>query len=250
FGSAEGAHLPGYDLVVQAMSGLMSLTGDPDGPAYRSGVSVFDIMSGLQAVVGIMAALRHRDATGEGQHVEVNLLSTALAGMANHSSTYVAGGQVPYRMGNAHPSLFPYEPLPASDAELLVVAANDRQFATLAEALGIPEVCDDERFATTDARNRNRDAPRPILVEALSTATAAEWCRRLTEAGIACGPVQTIEGGVALTERLGRDPVITVGGGDRAIPLSRNALSFSKTPPRYRMPPPSLGEHDDELRTW
>src|SRR5690625_1041920 len=125
FGSAEGAHLPGYDLVVQAMSGLMSLTGDPDGPAYRSGVSVFDIMSGLQAVVGIMAALRHRDATGEGQHVEVNLLSTALAGMANHSSTYVAGGQVPYRMGNAHPSLFPYEPLPASDAELLVVAAND-----------------------------------------------------------------------------------------------------------------------------
>ncbi|HLR84476.1 MAG TPA: CoA transferase [Nocardioidaceae bacterium] len=250
FGSAEGAHLPGYDLVVQAMSGLMSLTGDPDGPAYRSGVSVFDIMSGLQAVVGIMAALRHRDATGEGQHVEVNLLSTALAGMANHSSTYVAGGQVPYRMGNAHPSLFPYEPLPASDAELLVVAANDRQFATLAEALGIPEVCDDERFATTDARNRNRDALRPILVEALSTATAAEWFERLTEAGIACGPVQTIDGGVALAERLGLEPVITVGEGDRAIPMIRNALSFSKTPPRYRMPPPSLGEHDDELRTW
>ncbi|MDN5852494.1 MAG: CoA transferase [Actinomycetia bacterium] len=250
FGSAGGAHLPGYDLVVQAMSGLMSLTGAPDGPAYRSGVSVFDIMSGLQSVIGIQAALRHRDATGEGQHVEVNLLSTALAGMANHSSTYVAGGQVPYRMGNAHPSLFPYEPLPASDAELLIVAANDRQFATLAEALGIPEVLDDERFATPDARNRNRDALRPILVEALSTATAAEWFDRLTEAGIACGPVQTIDGGVALAERLGLDPVVTVGDGDHAVPMIRNALSFSKTPPQYRIPPPTLGEHGDELRAW
>lgn len=250
FGSAGGAQLAGYDLVVQAMSGLMSLTGDPDGPAYRSGVSVFDIMSGLQAVVGIQAALRHRDATGEGQHVEVNLLSTALAGMANHSSTYVAGGQVPYRMGNAHPSLFPYEPLPASDAELLIVAANDRQFATLARTLGVPEVLDDERFATPDARNRNRDALRPLLVDALSTATAAEWFERLTDAGIACGPVQTIDGGVALAERLGLDPVVTVGEGDHAVPMIRNALSFSKTPPQYRTPPPALGEHDEELRDW
>lgn len=250
FGSAGGAGLPGYDLIVQAMSGLMSLTGEADGPAYRSGVSVFDIMSGLQSVIGILAALRHRDATGEGQHVEVNLLSTALAGMANHSSTYVAGDSVPYRMGNAHPSLFPYEPLPTGDGDLIVVAANDRQFATLAKALGIPEVLDDERFQTTDGRNRSRDALRPLLVSARARASATEWFDRLTEAGIACGPIQTIDGGVQLAERLGLNPVVTVGDGDRAVPMIRNAITFSKTQPQYRLPPPTLGEHSDELREW
>jgi len=250
FGAAGGAGLPGYDLIVQAMSGLMSLTGDAEGPAYRSGVSVFDVMSGLQSVIGILSALRHRDRTGEGQRVEVNLLSTALAGMANHSSTYVAGDQVPFRMGNAHPSLFPYEPLPASDGEIIVVAANDRQFATLAKTLGIPEVLDDERFQTTDGRNINRDALRPILVEALSHATIGEWFDRLTEAGIACGPIQTIDGGVQLAERLGLEPIVTVGEGDRAVPMIRNAITFSKTPPQYKLPPPALGEHADELRAW
>ncbi|MGC5615050.1 CaiB/BaiF CoA transferase family protein [Georgenia sp. Z1491] len=250
FGAAGGASLPGYDLIVQAMSGLMSLTGDPEGPAYRSGVSVFDIMSGLQSVIGILAALRHRDATGEGQHVEVNLLSTALAGMANHSSTYVAGDAVPFRMGNAHPSLFPYEPLPTGDGDLIVVAANDRQFATLARVLGIEDVVDDERFTTTDARNRNRDALRPLLVEALAAATAEQWFERLSEAGIACGPIQTIDGGVALAERLGLDPVVTVGEGERAVPMIRNAITFSRTQPQYRLPPPTLGEHSDELRAW
>ena len=250
FGGAGGAGLPGYDLIVQAMSGLMSLTGEPDGPAYRSGVSVFDIMSGLQSVIGILTALRHREATGEGQRVEVNLLSTALAGMANHSSTYVAGDQVPFRMGNAHPSLFPYEPLPASDGEIIIVAANDRQFETLANALGIPEVLQDERFRTTDGRNVHRDALRPILVEALSHATIGEWFDRLTEAGIACGPIQTIDGGVQLAERLGLEPIITVGEGDRAVPMIRNAIRFSKTQPQYTLPPPTLGEHGDELRAW
>ncbi len=250
FGSAGGAGLPGYDLIVQAMSGLMSLTGDADGPAYRSGVSVFDIMSGLQSVIGILTALRHRDATGEGQHVEVNLLSTALAGMANHSSTYVAGGTVPFRMGNAHPSLFPYEPLPAKDGDIIIVAATDRQFTALVETLGIPEVAADERFTSTDARNRNRDELRPLLVEALQQGTIDEWFERLTAAGIACGPIQTIDGGVRLAEKLGLDPIITVGDGDRAVPMIRNAITFSRSKPQYRMPPPTLGEQSDEVRAW
>ncbi len=250
FGSAGGAGLPGYDLIVQAMSGLMSLTGDADGPAYRSGVSVFDIMSGLQSVIGILTALRHRDATGEGQHVEVNLLSTALAGMANHSSTYVAGGTVPFRMGNAHPSLFPYEPLPAKDGDIIIVAATDRQFTALVETLGIPEVAADERFTSTDARNRNRDELRPLLVEALQQGTIDEWFDRLTAAGIACGPIQTIDGGVRLAEKLGLEPIITVGDGDRAVPMIRNAITFSRSKPQYRMPPPTLGEQSDEVRAW
>jgi crotonobetainyl-CoA:carnitine CoA-transferase CaiB-like acyl-CoA transferase len=250
FGPHEGASLPGYDLIVQAASGLMSLTGDATGPAYRSGVSVFDVMTGMQATVGILAALRHRDRTGEGQHVEVNLLSTALAAMANHSSTYVAGGQVPYRMGNAHPSLFPYEPLPAKDGEIIIVAANDAQFAVLVRALGVPELTDDPRFSSTGARNVNREDLRPLLVDALAGRTIAEWFELLTAAGVACGPINTIDGGVALAERLGLDPIVTVGDGASAVPMIRNAISLSVTPAAYNSPPPTLGQHSDEIRAW
>src|SRR4030095_13937492 len=125
FGSGAGANYPGYDLMVQAVSGLMSLTGHPDGPPYRAGISVFDVMAGLHANIGILAALHQRAETGRGQHVEVNLLSSALSGLVNHSSGYVAGGTVPYRMGNAHPSLFPYEPLPPGGGEAIGVRRHD-----------------------------------------------------------------------------------------------------------------------------
>lgn len=250
FGAAGGAALPGYDLVVQAASGLMSLTGDPEGQAYRSGVSVFDIMTGMQAMIGILAALNHRHATGLGQHVEVNLLSTALAAMANHSSTYVAGGTVPFRMGNAHPSLFPYEPLPAADGEIVIVAANDPQFRKLATALGREELVDDERFRSTENRNLNRDELRPLLVDALANKTIAEWFDILSAAGVACGPINTIDGGVALAEKLGLDPVVHVGDGDAAIPMIRNAISFSLTPAQYISPAPRLGADNDSIRAW
>ena len=128
FGAGQGKDLPGYDLMVQAMSGLMSLTGDPDGPPFRAGISVFDVIAGLHTGFGILAALVHRAATGRGQHVEANLMSSALSGMVNQTSAWVAGGVVPFRMGNAHPSLFPYEPLPTKDGELIVTAGNDAQF--------------------------------------------------------------------------------------------------------------------------
>lgn len=250
FGSAGGAALPGYDLIVQAASGLMSLTGDPDGQAYRSGVSVFDIMTGMQATIGVLAALRHREATGQGQHVEVNLLSTALSAMANHSSTFIAAGQVPFRMGNAHPSLFPYEPLATADGELVVVAANNAQFAKLAAALGVPELVEDPRFAATEDRNRHREQLRPLLLEALARRSSQEWFEVLTAAGVACGPINTIDGGVALAEQLGLEPVVHVGEGDAAVPVVRNPIRFSATPATYRTPPPSLGADDDAVRAW
>ncbi|TXR57307.1 CaiB/BaiF CoA transferase family protein [Quadrisphaera setariae] len=250
FGSAGGAALPGYDLIVQAASGLMSLTGDPDGQAYRSGVSVFDIMTGMQATIGVLAALRHREATGQGQHVEVNLLSTALSAMANHSSTFIAAGQVPFRMGNAHPSLFPYEPLATADGELVVVAANNAQFGKLAAALGVPELVDDLRFAATEDRNRHREQLRPLLLEALARRSSQEWFEVLTAAGVACGPINTIDGGVALAEQLGLEPVVHVGEGDAAVPVVRNPIRFSATPATYRTPPPSLGADDDAVRAW
>lgn len=250
FGSAGGAALPGYDLIVQAASGLMSLTGDPDGQAYRSGVSVFDIMTGMQATIGVLAALRHREATGQGQHVEVNLLSTALSAMANHSSTFIAAGQVPFRMGNAHPSLFPYEPLATADGELVVVAANNAQFAKLAAALGVPELVADPRFAATEDRNRNREQLRPLLLQALAQRTSQEWFEVLTAAGVACGPINTIDGGVALAEQLGLDPVVHVGEGEAAVPVVRNPIRLSRTPATYRTPPPALGADDDAVRAW
>ncbi|GAA1285644.1 CoA transferase [Planotetraspora silvatica] len=250
FGSGGGAALPGYDLIVQAMSGLMSLTGDPDGSPFRAGISVFDVMAGLHASIGILAALHHRAATGEGQHVEVNLLSTALSGMVNHSSAYVAAGVVPLRMGNAHPSLFPYEPLPAADGELIIAAGNDGQFRKLCEVLGVPELPDDPRFARTRDRTANRETLRPLLLERLGRRSKMEWFHELTAAGVPCGPINTIDEGVAFAEGLGLDPVVTPGDGDQAVPSVRNPITFSLTEPSYRLPPPALDEHGAEIRKW
>ncbi|AGZ39064.1 CaiB/BaiF CoA transferase family protein [Actinoplanes friuliensis] len=246
FGTGAGAGYPGYDLMVQAISGLMSLTGDPDGSPYRAGISVFDVMAGLHANIGILAALHHRDATGSGQHIEVNLLSSALSGLVNHSSGYVAGGTVPFRMGNAHPSLFPYEPLPTSDGELIVIAGNDGQFRKLCQVLDLPDLPDDPRFGRNQDRTANREALRPILVERLSKRTKDEWFRVLLAAGVPCAPINTIDGGVALAEELGLDPVVEVGG----VPSVRNPITFSGTPAAYELPPPGLDEHGEEIRAW
>ncbi len=250
FGTAEGASLPGYDLVVQAISGLMSLTGDPDGPAYRAGISVFDVMAGLHTAIGILAALNHRNRTGEGQHVELSLLASALSGLVNHTSAYVAGGVIPTRMGNAHPSLFPYEPLPTADRDLIIIAGNNGQFRNLCNVLGLPELPNDPRFASNEERTRNRDLLRPLLVERLRTKTADEWFHALSEAGVSCGPINNVAGGVAFAREVGLNPVVEVGSGDSAIPMIRNPITFSATPARYEAPPPSLGQDNDVVRAW
>jgi len=250
FGSAEGAHLPGYDLIVQAMSGLMSLTGDPDGSPFRAGISVFDVMAGLHSTIAILAALRHRDATGEGQHLEASLMASAMSGLVNQTMAYVGGGVTPFRMGNAHPSLFPYEPLPTADDELIVTAGNNAQFRKLCEVLGIPEVADDPRFAENGDRTANREELRPILVERLRTQTAEHWFERLNAAGVASGPINTVAQGVEYARKLGLEPVVQVGEGDDAVPGVRHPVTYSATPPRYELPPPRLGEHTEAIRAW
>ncbi len=250
FGTAQGASLPGYDLIVQAVSGLMSLTGAADGPAYRSGISVFDVLAGLHVTIGILAALNHRSRTGQGQHVEVSLLASALSGLVNHTSAYVAGGVVPTRMGNAHPSLFPYEPLPTADQELVIAVGNSGQFGKLCEVLGLPELPRDPRFARTEDRTRNREALRPLLVERLRTRTASEWFSLLNAVGVPCGPINSIEGGVQLAQELGLDPIVEVGEGENAVPMIRHPISFSLTPPRHTLPPPALGQDSEQIRAW
>ncbi|MEZ5259827.1 MAG: CaiB/BaiF CoA-transferase family protein [Ilumatobacteraceae bacterium] len=250
FGTAEGAWLPGYDLVVQAVSGLMSLTGDPDGPAYRAGISVFDVMTGLHGTIGVLAALNQRRETGLGQHVEVNLLSSAMSGLVNHTGAFTAAGVVPTRMGNAHPSVYPYEPMPTKDRDIIITAANDRQFRSLCEVLGIPEIADDDRFKLNADRTANRADLHPVLVERLAEWSADDLFIALNRAGVPCGPINSIREGVELAERLGLEPRVTLGDGDRKVDVVRNPISFSGSTVRYDAAPPLLGEHSEALRAW
>ncbi|RYG78484.1 CoA transferase [Yimella sp. RIT 621] len=250
FGSGGGAHLPGYDLLIQAMSGLMSLTGSPDGPPFRAGISVFDVMTGMHATIGILAALQERQRSGRGQHVEVNLFSSALSGLVNQTGAYAAAGVVPHRMGNAHPSLFPYEPLPTADGDLIVIAGNDRQFSTLAGALGAPELAEDPRFRTVGDRTANREELRPLLVERLAQHTRAEWFDILVAAGLPAGPINSIQEGIEFATGLGLDPVVEVGPEGDSVPLVRNPISLSRSTARYDRRPPEMGEHSDEIRAW
>jgi crotonobetainyl-CoA:carnitine CoA-transferase CaiB-like acyl-CoA transferase len=250
FGSGGGKDMPGYDLMVQAMSGLMSLTGDADGPPYRAGISLFDVMAGLHTAVAILAALNHRNATGEGQHVEASLMASAMSGMVNQTSAFAAGGMVPFRMGNSHPSLFPYEPMPTGDGELIVTSGNDTQFRKLCEVLGVPELAADPRFARNSGRTANRDILRPLLAGKLAAKSAAEWFDLLIAAGVPCGPINTVDKGVEFAEKIGLEPIVTAGSGDRTRPVMRHPVTFSKTPASYPLAPPVLDEQGAEIRAW
>jgi len=250
FGAGGGKDLPGYDLMVQAMSGLMSLTGDPDGPPFRAGISVFDVMTGLHTAIGILAAINHRTRTGRGQHVEASLMASALSGMVNQTSAQVAANVTPVRMGNSHPSLFPYEPLPTGDGDLIVTAGNDAQFRKLCEVLDAVHLADDPRFARTADRTAHRVQLRELLVERLASRSAAEWFRALTSVGVPCGPINSVAQGIAFAEEIGLDPVVLAGRGAAAVPTIRHPLEFSASPPHYELPPPGLDEHGNQIREW
>jgi crotonobetainyl-CoA:carnitine CoA-transferase CaiB-like acyl-CoA transferase len=250
FGGGGGQDLPGYDLMVQAMSGLMSLTGDPAGPPYRAGISVFDVIAGLHTAIGVLAALGQRTTTGLGQHVEANLMASALSAMVNQASAYAAGGVTPMRMGNSHPSLFPYEPLPTASGDLIVAAGNDVQFRKLCRVLGAEYLADDTRFARTDGRTAHRDQLRPLLTDLLATRPAEEWFGELITAGVPCGPINTVAQGIAFAEQIGLAPVVLAGDGDAAVPTIRHPLTLSASEPRYDLPPPRLDEHGEQIRGW
>jgi crotonobetainyl-CoA:carnitine CoA-transferase CaiB-like acyl-CoA transferase len=170
--------------------------------------------------------------------------------MVNQASAYVTGGVVPFRMGNSHPSLFPYEPLPTADGELIVTAGNDAQFRKLCEVLGAPRLATDSRFIHNEDRTAHRDELRPLLVSELAKRPAAEWFSELIAVGVPCGPINTVDQGIAFAAEIGLDPVVTAGHGDAARPAVRHPLTFSTTPPRYELSPPELDEHGEAIRAW
>lgn len=213
----------------------MSVTGTPEEP-QKAGVAVVDVITGLHASVGILAALRHRDRTGEAQHVEVNLLSSLLSALVNQASGFVGAGVVPGRMGNRHPSIAPYEVYPVRDGSLVLAVGNDRQFAALCSALGL-DLATDPRFATNPARVANREAMNDALAPALRTRDGGAWFERLSAAGVPCGPINDVAGAFALATSLGLDPVVDAAGS----PQVANPITLSATPPTYRLAPPELG---------
>jgi crotonobetainyl-CoA:carnitine CoA-transferase CaiB-like acyl-CoA transferase len=241
FGSGAGADLPGYDLLVQALGGLMSITGEADGEPQKVGVALVDVLAGLFATVGILAALRARDASGDGQLVEVDLLSALLAALVNQGSAYTIAGVVPGRMGNAHPSISPYELYATREGDLVVAVGNDRQFAALCEVLGAQELVDDPRFATNGDRVAHRDLLKHELLERLRTRPASEWARELTAVRVPAGVVNDLEGAFALAETLGLEPIVSMPAPDGSpVALTRNPIRLSRTPPSYRSAPPEM----------
>ncbi|MER7521162.1 CoA transferase [Streptomyces sp. NPDC126499] len=245
FGSAEGAALPGYDLLVQAMGGLMSVTGEPEGPGTKAGVALVDVITGLHAGMGVLAALRHRDRTGEGQRLEVSLLGSLLSALTNQAAAHLAAGVVPRALGNRHPSITPYEVFEASDRPLVLAVGNDRQFRALCARIGSPGLADDPRFATNTARVAHREELVAALSGPLARRTADAWFDELTAAGVPCGPINDLAGAFALADRLGlrpRVPAEDAGPGQVAHPIA-----FGATPAAYRSAPPRLGEHTAEV---
>lgn len=249
FGTAEGAALPGYDLLVQAMGGLMSVTGEPGGQGTKAGVALVDVITGMHAGLGVMAALRHRDATGEGQKVEVSLLTSLLSALTNQASAHVAGGVVPRAMGNKHPSIAPYEVLDAKDRPLALAVGNDRQFGALCAELGVPGLAEDPRFASNTARVAHREELLAELTERLRERGADEWFETLTAVGVPCGPINDLGEAFAFAERLGLDPRVHIDDPNREAPAAQvaNPIRLSAAPAAYVTAPPRLGEHTEQI---
>ncbi|MEO8106134.1 MAG: CoA transferase [Actinomycetes bacterium] len=237
FGIEGGAELAGYDLLVQAVGGLMSITGSSAEEPTKVGVALVDVITGLHATVGILAALHERTSSGQGQRVEVNLLSSLLSGMVNQSSGFVGAGFVPTVMGNRHPSIAPYESYPTADAPLVIAVGNDRQFRACATVLGCPEWADDPRFASNPSRVQHRQELYDVMCGRLASAGAEEWFERLSDKGVPAGPINDLAGAFALAERLGLAPVAEVEG----EPTVANPIRLGRTPVSYRSVPPDLG---------
>lgn len=237
-GFGEDADVPGYDLLVQAMGGLMDITGDTE--PTKAGVAIVDVITGLHAVTAILAALHHRDITGQGQALHVTLLGSLLSALVNQSGAAAITGHSPTRMGNAHPSITPYEPYPTADRPIVIAVGNDQQFARLCDTLGHPDWAIDPRFTTNTARVEHREQLRSLLTDVLRSRGADEWQVALQSVRVPCGPINSVKQALELAERLNLTPIVEV---DKVKQVA-NPVRYSRTPVTYRLRPPRLGEDD------
>ena len=246
------AERAGYDYAVQGMGGLMSVTGErdglPGGGPQKVGVAVADLFTGMYAAVAILAALRHRDATGQGQVIDMALFDTQLAMLANLGSNYLCSGEVPGRMGNAHHNIVPYQVFKASDGHLIVAVGNDRQFAKFCDVAGQPEWAADARFATNAQRVRNRSELVPMLMRAILQRPRAEWLAALEAAKVPCGSINGIDEAINDPQAQARGAIVAMPHPlTPALRLVASPMKLSATPVQYRQAPPLLGQHSDEI---
>jgi formyl-CoA transferase len=246
------SHRAGYDFIIQGLGGLMSVTGEaddrPGGGPQKVGVAVADLFTGMYATQAIIAALFHRERTGEGQHLDLALLDVQVAMTANMASNYLHSGVAPKRWGNAHPNLVPYQTFKASDGWIIVAVGNDGQFRRFVELGGEPGLADDPRFLRMQDRIRNRDALVPLLADMVSRRTQQAWIDGMESAGVPCGPINDLRQVFENPQVQERGMRIEIERPDAGpIPLVANPVKASRTPPAYRLPPPRLGEHTDNV---
>jgi formyl-CoA transferase len=246
------AQRAGYDFIIQGVGGFMSITGErddlPGGGPQKAGVAISDLMTGMYATIAVMAALAHRDRTGEGQYIDMALLDVQVAMLANMNTNYLASGNPPTRWGNAHPNIVPYQTFATSDGHIIVAVGNDGQYRRFVEAGGRPDLADDERFATNPMRVRHRDVLVPLLAEMVRTKSKQEWIDALEAAGVPCGPINNLD-------EVFENPQVQARGLRVDLPhpsagtvqLVGSPMRMSATPPRYDMPPPLLGQHTEEV---
>jgi crotonobetainyl-CoA:carnitine CoA-transferase CaiB-like acyl-CoA transferase len=247
FGPGEDRNRPGYDFLIQARAGIMGITGFPDGEPTKVGVAIADIVCGLYAATAILAALRRRDTTGEGARIEVPLFEATLSWLANRGQEYLVSGEDKGRMGNAHPTIVPYQTFDASDKPIAVAVGNDAQFRRLCEAIGRAELADDERYATNPARVANREELVEVLQQRFSKRTTNEWVEKIREAGVPCGPVNTLADVFSDEHVLSSGILQTVEHPVAGLleMLASPVLIDLERPP-IRRPPPTLGQHAEE----
>ena len=245
------ASRPGYDFLIQAAAGLMSVTGQPDGEPgagpVKAGVAVSDILTGLYATVGILAALASRQRTGVGQHIDISLLDVQVACMANQAASYLASGKIPKRLGNGHPTVVPYEDFPTADASMILAIGNDAQFRKFCEVSGRAELATDARFATNAARVEHRTDLIPLMRRITVERTCAEWQTLLSPAGVPCGPINDLAAVFADPHVITRKMRLKLPHQSGQVDSVANPIRLSETPIQYRYGPPVLGEHTDEV---
>lgn len=241
---------PGYDLMAQGMGGIMSVTGEPHGAPMKMGVGIADIMTGMHAATAVLAALRHRDRTGRGQHIDLALLDSQVSWLAYHAVEYLNMGTNPRRLGNAHASVVPYGVFPCADGHVIVAAGNDDQFRRLCEVAGAPELAHDPRYATNPSRIENRESLEARLRDLLAQRTIDDWVAALEAAGVPCGPINTLDRVFADEHVRARGAAVDLPhklSATGAVTLAASPAKLSDTPLAYHTAPPTLGQHTDEV---